>query len=87
MRLRDLLESSTRWRVWSLEGPSDAQTELELFSDEEGGNHPQDPPSSSEAIEESISSTNPNEVFNFKKLTDKEESPSFNNSSKVEIPD
>ena len=72
---------------WTLEGPSDAQTELELFSDEEGDNHPQDPPSSSGAIEESSSSTNPNEAFNFTKLTDKEESPSNNNASKVEIPD
>ena len=72
---------------WTLEGPSDAQTELELFSDEEGDNHPQDPPSSSETIEENTSSTNPNEAFNFIKLTDKEESPSSNNTSEVEIPD
>ena len=56
---------------WTLEGPSDAQIELELFSDEEGDNHPQDPPSSSGAIEESSSLTNSNEVFNFTKLTDK----------------
>ena len=72
---------------WTLEGPSDAQTELELFSDEEGDNHPQDPPSSSGTIEESISSTNSNEVFNFTKLTDKEESTSSNKTSEVEIPD
>ena len=72
---------------WTLEGPSDSQTELELFSDEEGDNHPQNPPSSSGTIEENTSSTNPNEAFNFTKLTDKEESPSFNNASKVEIPD
>ena len=72
---------------WTLEGPSDAQTELELFSDEEGDNHPQDPPSSSGTIEESNSSTNPNEAFHFIKLTDKEESPSSNNTSEVEIPD
>ena len=72
---------------WTLEGPSDAQIELELFSDEEGDNHPQDLPSSSGTIEENTSSTNPNEAFNFTKLTDKEESLSFNNASKVEIPD
>ena len=72
---------------WTLEGPSDAQTELELFSDEEGDNHPQDPPSSSGTIEERISSTNSNEVFNFTKLTDKEESTSSNKTSEVEIPD
>ena len=72
---------------WTLEGPSDSQTELELFSDEEGDNHPQDPPSSSGTIEESNSLTNPNEAFNFIKLTVKEESPSSNNTSEVEIPD
>ncbi len=72
---------------WTLEGPSDAQTELELFSDEEGDNHPQDPPSSSGTIEESSSSTNSNEAFNFTKTTHKEESPSSNNISEVEIPD
>ena len=72
---------------WTLEGPSDAQTELELFSDEEGDKHPQDPPSSSGTIEESSSSTNSNEAFNFTKTTDKEESPSSNNASEVEIPD
>ena len=72
---------------WTLEGPSDSQTELELFSDEEGDNHPQNPPSSSGTIEESNYSTNPNEAFNFIKLTDKEESPSYNNTSEVEIPD
>ena len=72
---------------WTLEGPSDSQAELELFSDEEGDNHPQNPPSSSGTIEESNSSTNPNEAFNFIKLTVKEESPSSNNTSEVEIPD
>ena len=72
---------------WTLEGPSDSQTELELFSDEEGDNHPQNPPSSSETIEENNSSTNPNEAFNFIKQTVKEESPSSNNTSEVEIPD
>ena len=72
---------------WTLEGPSDSQTELELFSDEEGDNHPQNPPSSSGTIEESNSLTNPNEAFNFIKLTVKEESPSSNNTSEVEIPD
>ncbi len=70
-----------------IEGPSDAQTELELFSDEEVDNHPQDPPSSSGTIEESISSTNSNEVFNFTKLTDMEEITSSNKTSEVEIPD
>ena len=72
---------------WTLEGPSDSQTEPELFSDEEGDNHPQNPPSSSGTIEESNSSTNPNEAFNFIKLIVKEESPSSNNTSEVEIPD
>jgi hypothetical protein len=72
---------------WTLEGPSDSQTELELFSDEEGDNHPQNPPSSSGITEENKSSTNPNEAFNFTEQTDKEESPSFNNPSQVEIPD
>ena len=72
---------------WTLEGPSDSQTELELFIDKEGDNHPQNPPSSSGILEESISSTNPNEAFNFTKLTNKEESPSSNNTSEVEIPD
>ena len=72
---------------WTLEGPSDSQAELELFSDEEGDNHPQNPPSSSGTIEESNSSTNPNEAFNFIKLTVKEESTSSNNTSEVEIPD
>ena len=72
---------------WTLEGPSDSQAELELCSDEEGDNHPQNPPSSSGTIEESNSLTNPNEAFNFIKLTVKEESPSSNNTSEVEIPD
>jgi hypothetical protein len=72
---------------WTLEGPTDSQTELELFSDEEGDNYPQNPPSSSRTIEESTSSTNPNEAFNFVSLTNKEESPSSNNTSKVEVPD
>jgi hypothetical protein len=72
---------------WTLEGPSDSQAELELFGDEQGDNHPQDPPSSSGTTEESNSSTNSNEVSNFTKLTDKEENPSSNNASKVEIPD
>jgi hypothetical protein len=53
---------------WTLEGPSDSQTELELFSDEEEDNHPQNPPSSTRIIEESFSSTNPNEAFNFSYL-------------------
>ncbi len=72
---------------WTLEGPSDSQTELELFSDEEEDNHPLNPLPNKGIIEESSSSTNPNEAFNFTKLTDKEESPSSNNISEVEIPD
>jgi hypothetical protein len=72
---------------WTLEGPSDSQTELELFSDEEGDNHPQNPPSSSGTTEENNSSTNPNEAFNFIIQRVKEESPSSNNTSEVEIPD
>ena len=72
---------------WTLEDPSDSQTELDLFSDEEEDKHPQNPPSSSGTIEESSSSTNPNEAFNFIKTKDKEETPSSNNTSEVEIPD
>ncbi len=71
---------------WTLEGPSDSQTELELFSDKEGDNYPQNPPSSSGTIEESTSSTNPNEAYNFVNLTNKE-SPSSNNTSEVEVHD
>ena len=73
---------------WTLECPSDSQTELELFSDEEGDINPQNTPSSSgRTIEESSSSTNLNEAFNFVTLTDKEESTSSNNTTEVEIPD
>ena len=72
---------------WTLEGPSDSQTELELFSDEEGDINPQNTPSSSGTIEESSSSTNLNEAFNFVTLTDKEECTSSNNTTEVEIPD
>ena len=72
---------------WTLEGPSDSQTELELFSEEEGDINPQNTPSSSGTIEESSSSTNLNEAFNFVTLTDKEESTSSNNTTEVEIPD
>ena len=72
---------------WTLEGPSDSQTELELFSDEEGDNHPRNPPSSSGTIEENSSSTNPNEAFNFTNLANKEEITSSSNITEVEIPD
>ena len=72
---------------WTLEGPSDSQTELELCSEEEGDINPQNTPSSSGTIEESSSSTNLNEAFNFLTLTDKEENTSSNNTTEVEIPD
>ena len=72
---------------WTLEGPSDSQTELELFSDEEGDINPHNPPSSSGTTEERTSSTNTNEAFNFANLAIKEESPSSNDISEVEIPD
>jgi hypothetical protein len=70
---------------WALEGPTDSQTEF--LSDEGEDNDHQTPSSNTETIEESSSSPNPNEVFNFTNLVIKEESPSSNNTSKVEIPD
>ncbi len=70
---------------WTLEGPTDSQTEY--LSDEGEDNTPQNPPSNTETTEESSSSYNPNEVFNFTTLVIKEESPSSNTTSKVEIPD
>jgi hypothetical protein len=70
---------------WTLEGPTDSQTEL--LSVEGEDNTPQNPPSNTETTEESSSSHDPNEVFNFTNLVIKEESPSFNTTSKVEIPD
>ena len=72
---------------WTLEGPSDSQTELELFSEEEGDINPQNTPSSSGTKEESSSSTNLNEAYNFVTLTDKEECTSSNTTTEVEIPD
>ena len=72
---------------WTLEGPSDSQTELELFSDEEGDINPQNTPSSSGTKEESSSSTNLSEAFNFVTIIDKEECTSSNNTTEVEIPD
>ena len=72
---------------WTLEGPSDSQTELELFSEEEGDINPQNTPSSSGTKEESSSSPNLSEAFNFVTLTDKEECTSSNNTTQVEIPD
>ncbi len=70
---------------WALEGPTDSQTEL--LSDEGEDNNPQNPPSNTETIEESSSSHNPNEVCNFTTLERKEERPSSNTTSTVEIPD
>ncbi len=72
---------------WTVEGPSDSQTELESFSDEEEDKHPHNPPSNTEVTEESSSSTNPNEVFSFANLTIKEENTSSNSNTEVEIPD
>jgi hypothetical protein len=70
---------------WTLEGPTDSQTEL--LSDEGEDNTPRNPPSNTETTEENSSSPNPNEVHNFTNLSLKEESTSHNNTSKVEIPD
>ncbi len=70
---------------WTLAGPKDSQTEL--LSDEGEDNTPQNPLSNTEATEDSSSSYNPNEVFNFTTLVIKEESPSSNTNSTVEIPD
>jgi hypothetical protein len=70
---------------WTLEGPTDSQAEL--LSDEGEDNNPQNPPSNTETTEENSSSHNPNEVFNFTTLVIKEESPSSNTISTVEIPD
>ena len=72
---------------WTVEGPSDSQTELESFSDEEEDKYPHNPPSNTEVTEESSSSTNPNEVFSFANLTIKEENTSSNSNTEVEIPD
>jgi hypothetical protein len=69
---------------WTLEGPTDSQTEF--LSDEGEDNNPQIPPSNTETTEESSSSHNPNEVPNFANLVIKEKSPSSNTST-VEIPD
>jgi hypothetical protein len=70
---------------WTLEGSIDSQSEL--LSEEDEDNNPQDPPSNTETIEESSSSHNPNEVCNFTTLKTKEERPSSNTTSTVEIPD
>ena len=70
---------------WTLEGPTDSQTEY--LSDEGGDNTPQNPLSRTETIEESASSPHPNEAHNFANLTIKEESSSSNHITEVEIPD
>ena len=70
---------------WTLEGPTDSQTEY--LSDEGGDNTPQNPLSRTEIIEESSSSPIPNEAFNFANLAIKEENSSSNNKTEVEIPD
>ena len=70
---------------WTLEGPTDSQTEY--LSDEEENNTTQNPLSRTETIEESSSSPHPNEAFNFANLAIKEESPSSNHITEVEIPD
>ena len=70
---------------WTLEGSTDSQSEL--LSEEDEDNNPQNPPSKTEIIEESSSSHNPNEVFNFTTLKTKEERPSSNTTSTVELPD
>jgi hypothetical protein len=70
---------------WTLEGSTDSQ--LELLSKEDEDNNPQNPPSNTETIEESSSSHNPNEARNFTTLKTKEERPSSNTTSTVELPD
>jgi hypothetical protein len=70
---------------WTLEGPTDSQTEY--LSDEGEDNSPQNPLSNTETTEESSSSHNPNEVPNFTTFVVRKESSSSNNTSKVEIPD
>jgi hypothetical protein len=70
---------------WTLKGPTDSQTEY--LSDEGEDNTPQNPPSNTETTEERSSSHDPNEDFNFTTLVIKEESPSSNTTSTVEIPD
>ncbi len=70
---------------WTLEGPTGSQSEF--LRDEGEDNNPQNPPSNTEATEESSSSHNPNEVCNFTTLKIKEERPSSNTTSAVEIPD
>lgn len=70
---------------WTLEGSTDSQSEL--LSEEDEDNNPQNPPSNTEIIEESSSSHNPNEVFNFTTLKTKEERPSSNTTSTVELLD
>ena len=70
---------------WTLEGPTDSQTEY--LSDEGKDKTPQNPPSNTETTEESSSSHNPNEVSNFASSEIKEENPSSNTTPKVEIPD
>ena len=70
---------------WTLEGPTDSHSEL--LSDEGEDNNPQNPPSNTEATEESSSSHNPNEVCHFTTLEIQEERPSSKTTSTVEIPD
>ena len=70
---------------WTLEGPTDSQSEL--LSDEGEDHTPRNPPSNTEITEENSSSSNPNEVHNFTNLSLKEENTSHNNTSEVEIPD
>ncbi len=70
---------------WTLEGPTDSQTEL--LSDEGEDDNPQNPPSNTETTEERSSSNNPKEVCNFTTLEIKEERTSSNITSTVEITD
>ncbi len=70
---------------WTLEGPTDSQTEF--LSEEDEDNNPQNPLSNTETTEERSSSHNPNEVCNFTTLKIKEERPSSNTTSTVKIPD
>ena len=70
---------------WTLEGPTDSQSEL--LSEEDEDNNPQNPFSNTETTEESSSSHNPNEVCNFTTLKTREERPFPKTTSTVEIPD
>ena len=81
----DRLKIKLCGEYWTLEDPTDSPSEL--LSEEDEDSNPQNPPSNTEITEESSSSHNPNEVFNFTTLKTKEERPSSNTTLTVELPD